>query len=184
MKICSSFISFQWCMICIILIESLKTTTNCMQNTEFILYAKSRIYTAMGSSLTRSEKFTRIFRVVQLVRVVRAEIICMKIVCMASSYPNWLLPRAIDNDMTLLILQGASMPHLIKLSKQILKCFMPALYSILCISKINLKLLGIWENIEHEKVASNHYVSSAISFAKSDKRFKNTTQELVGKMRS
>jgi hypothetical protein len=42
---------------------------------------------------------------------------------------------------------------------------MPALYSILRISKINRKLLGIWENIKHEKVASNHYLSSAISFA-------------------
>jgi hypothetical protein len=75
------------------------------------------------------------------------------------------MPHAIDNDMTLLILQGASMPHQIKISKQILKCFIPAFYSILRISKINRKLLGIWENIKHEKVASNHYLSSAISFA-------------------
>jgi hypothetical protein len=45
------------------------------------------------------------------------------------------------------------MPHLTNLSEPILKCSELALYSIVGISEINLKLFVIWKNVEHEKVA-------------------------------
>jgi hypothetical protein len=132
-----------------------------------ITKAESKIdnlHTPSGSSLACPEKFTHIFRAVQLVFISWAEIIYMKILCTASGFLNRPPPHAIGNDMTIFILQGGDMPHLINLSETILKCSESALHPIVGISEINFKQFGILKNVQHEKVSLNQYLSNDISF--------------------